>query len=159
MEVQTLEGGVAQILILLCVLVPAILFLLTQYRTLNLIRLENREMNSGLIWIQLIPFVGLVWQFFVVSNIAGSIRREILSRQGDSILGISDVALARAGETKPTLGIGIAYCCLLTAGVFFNLFAVLPLQISALCNLAGVVCWIIYWVQLAKYKKLISIGI
>lgn len=58
--------------LLLAFIVPAILFVLTQYNTLKAIRPENRLLAPGLVWLEFIPFFGQVWQFTVVSRITGS---------------------------------------------------------------------------------------
>ena len=56
--------AVWQFVLLFALLVPAILFLLTQQNTLKTVRVENRMLPSGLVWLQLIPLFGQVWQFY-----------------------------------------------------------------------------------------------
>jgi hypothetical protein len=67
MEGNDPNGATLQLLLLLIVLVPAVLFLLTEYNTVRAVRTENRLINPGLIWVQLIPFIGQIWQFLVVT--------------------------------------------------------------------------------------------
>jgi hypothetical protein len=114
-------------------------------------------MQPGLVWLQLIPLFGQLWQFFAVTRIAGSIRKEIASRQDDSVLGFSDSAAVEEHGKQPTLMIGIAYCILFTIGVTMNFSSLSPDSrlniIASLCSLSGMICWIIYWVRLAQYKK------
>jgi len=133
-------AGVFLIVILLAFLIPFIFFLLTQHRTLEAIRPENRLMEPGQVWLQLIPIFGHVWQFIVIGKIADSLRNELSAPVDDSIFG----GFNASGE-RPTYNIGLAYaicfCCSIVP--FFG----------GLASMAGIVCWIVYWVQLAEYKK------
>jgi hypothetical protein len=149
--------AIFQLVLLVAILIPAILFLLTQQNTLKATRPENRLMKPGLVWLQLIPFVGQVWQFFVVTDIAGSIKKEMETGSEDSILGIADTMTAEELRTKPTLTMGITYCSLNVVYVLLHL--IIRGRTSTLLSLlalAGMVCWIIYWVQLAACKKKLS---
>jgi hypothetical protein len=146
------NGAALQFILLAAVLIPAIFFLLTEHKTLQLIRPWNRRMLPGLVWLQLIPLFGQIWQFFVVIRIAASIRKELESPRGDSIIGVSDIFAAGAGR-KPTLGIGIAYCILHALAVLMLFSSTNVPERDGLFSLAGMVCWIIYWVKLAGFKK------
>src|SRR5436309_7855928 len=97
-----------QIVLLFAFIIPAILFFLTQQKTLQVISADNREMSPGSIWLQLIPVFGMVWQFIVVTRIAHSVSKEMASRIGNSILDDSEVQL-KAADESPTYTIGIAY--------------------------------------------------
>ena len=140
-------------LILAAAIVVLVFYLLTLQKALNRVSRRNRLMEPGLVWLQLIPLLGQLWQFFVVVLIAGSIKKELETPRGDSIIGLSDVYAASSSGRKPTLGIGIAYC-ILNASAVLMLFAStnVPLR-DGLLSLGGMVCWIIYWVTLAGYKK------
>ena len=151
-----------QLILLLALLIPAILFLLTQYKTLKAIRPDRRRMSPGLVWLQLIPVFGQVWQFIVVSRIANSIRKEFESRDEDSILGMSANAVEHLGQ-RPTLIIGITYCLLNFAFLLQSILkafyrdpasevGILAL-ITVVLSLSSITCWIIYWVRLAAAKR------
>jgi hypothetical protein len=71
-------------------LVIMILFLLSQQNILKAIKPQNRTIQPGEVWLQLIPLFSLVWKFIVVSRIADSIRNEINDRNTNSFLGIAD---------------------------------------------------------------------
>jgi magnesium-transporting ATPase (P-type) len=148
-----------QLLLLFAFLIPAILFFSTQQKTLNVIQPENRLMSPGMVWLQLIPLIGLVWQFFVVTKIANSISKELESPKDDSILGISITALD-ALDKRPTFIIGITYCTLSTASIIWNMVTMQTLLwiniITLLLVLGGMICWIIYWVILNRYKNRIQ---
>ena len=114
-------------------------------------------MKPGWIWLQLIPFVGQVWQFFVVTNIAGSIKQEMETGSEDSILGIADTMTEDELRRKPTFNMGITYCMLNVVYVLLKLVTRSRTStLLTLLALAGMVCWIIYWVQLAACKKKLS---
>jgi hypothetical protein len=153
-ETTATTGGAGLQLILLGVfLLVAILFLLSQQSTLRTIKTENRLMPPGQVWLQLIPLFGQVWQFVVVTRIAGSIQKEIVSWDGDSILGAEALAIER-GNKRPTLGVGIAYCSLncITLILSWLTRGDAP-TIVGLISLSATVCWASYWVNLAGYKK------
>jgi hypothetical protein len=85
------------------------------------------------VWLLFIPIFNIVWQFIVVDKIAQSIGGECAR------LNIP------VKEPKPTYGIGLAWnIC--------NLFTIIPI----IGGLASLVTFIIYWVKVAEYKKLIE---
>jgi hypothetical protein len=144
MEVLGFSGGVAFVLIFFVVFVGiALVFLLTQYNTLKAIQPQNRAMSPGEVWLQLIPLFNLVWQFIVVQRIAESISRE-LSSNVFSFEERQPLQLYQQGS-RPTYQIGMAMCVL-------NVFGFIPL-LGSLARIAGLICWIIYWVQLSSYKN------
>jgi hypothetical protein len=150
METTTYGGGTLQILLLLAFLVPVIFFLITQQNTLKAIQPQNRKMSPGEVWLQLIPLFGLVWQFFVVTRISDSLRKEFNSWTDDSIFGVEGNEANSMGYPRPTYGIGLAMCICLCCTLFTNLG--IPF-LGLLASLGGLVCWIIYWVQLAQFKS------
>ncbi|HEY2350836.1 MAG TPA: hypothetical protein VGH64_17570 [Puia sp.] len=77
-------------------------------------------MSPGMVWLQLIPLIGLIWQFFVVTKIADSISKKLETTKDDSILGISNTAID-ALDKRPTFAIGITYCILSTASIIWNM--------------------------------------
>jgi hypothetical protein len=153
-------GGYLQILLLLAFLIPAVLFLVSQQNILKAIKPENRRMHPGLVWLQLIPLWGQIWQFFVVTRIANAFRNELASKEEDSILGFSDTVAVEVQGKRPTFAIGIAYCILYTTGILMNLTIftnasniAMATLIFLVSMLGGMICWIIYWVQLTSYKR------
>jgi hypothetical protein len=111
--------------------------------------------------LQLIPLFGQVWQFIVVTWMAGSIRNEMASWHNDSFFG-ADAVLAESGNRRPTFGIGITYCALNTGLIVFNLFNSAHSDslytLIALLGLIQIACWIIYWVQLSLIKNKLKRG-
>jgi hypothetical protein len=143
-ELASNETGIL-LIILIIFLIPAILFLITQQNTLKAIQPQNRSMAPGEVWLQLIPLFNLIWMFIVVTRISDSIRKEFHSRAENSLLGLPDPSLVAEMNKRPTYDIGIAYCVL-------NLCGIVPV-IGTFAGLAGLICWIIYWVKLAEYKN------
>jgi hypothetical protein len=120
-------------------IIPAIIFMICQQNILKAIQPHNRYMQPGEVWLQLIPLFGLVWQFIVVTRISESIKKELW----DNNFSFEDQRYNTVGYgERPTYNIGIAYCVLFCCGILCGVF-----------SLAGLVCWIIYWVRLAEYKK------
>jgi hypothetical protein len=118
----------------LALLVVGILYLVTLMKTLNAVSPANRKMSPGLVFLLLIPFFNLVWNFFVVIYIRDSLKAEFETRQmrGTGFGG----------------GVGLAMCILAVV----SLVPILPL----LTSLAGFICWIIYWVQIAGYRRVLA---
>jgi len=131
-------------IVIAIVLIPAIFFLITQQNTLKAILPENRTMNPGEVWLQLIPIFGWVWQFFVVARISDSIRNEYNSWASDTIFSSEGREQINFTYTRPTYGIGLAMC-------ICNCCFIVPC-LGYLAMLGALVCWIIYWVQLADWK-------
>jgi hypothetical protein len=150
METSTYAGGTIQILLLLLFIIPAIFFLITQQNTLKTIQPENRTMSPGEVWLQLIPLFGLVWQFFVVIRISDSLRKEINSWTNDTIFGAEGNQAINLSYSRPTYGIGLAMCICVCCTMLSNLGV--PL-LGGLASLGALVCWIIYWIELARFKS------
>jgi len=131
----SLPGGFEWILILIALslfLLPVVFYLITLQNTLKQVSSENRKMQPGQVWLMLIPLFGLVWQFIVINRIADSLKSEFAKRN------ISIV------EDRPGYTIGLTYCILFCCGW-------IPV-LGAFASIAGLVCWIIYWVKINGYK-------
>lgn len=118
-------------------LVPFIFYLLTLQKALTRCSLENRAMQPGMVWLMFIPFFNLVWHFIIVGNLAKSLAAEFQQR------GIAE-------EPAPGKTIGLTMCIL-------NCCCVIPF-LGGLCALGGLVCWIIYWVQIAGFSGKLALG-
>lgn len=121
------------LVVLVIVLIPYIFYLLTLSRTLKQVAPHNQRMTPGEVWLVLIPLFGLVWHFFVVGRIADSLAAEFRQR---GIL---------IDEERPGYKAGLWMLIL-------PLIGFIPF-IGFLASLAGLVFWIIYWVQIAGYKR------
>ena len=90
-----------------------------------------------------------------------------MSFQDDSILGVPEMDSEGTAGKGPTFKIGIAWCaiylCFPVGIIFVNLFATSGVDSPGLDLVLGVIslslwlaitiCWIIYWIQLAKEKR------
>ncbi len=110
-------------IVIAILLVPFIFYLLTLQKALNRCSPECRAMNPGMVWLMLVPLFHIVWQFFVVLNVAKSLGAEFRKR------GIVE-------EPSPGQTLGIVMC-------IGNL----------ICGPVGLICWIIYWVKIAGYSS------
>jgi hypothetical protein len=132
----SMPGGTEWILIfifLLIAVVPLIFFLLNLQNTLKVISEENRKMSPSNVWLMLIPFFNIVWQFIMVDRIADSISVEC------SRLNIP------VKENRPTYGIGLAWnIC--------NCVTFIPI----IGGLSALVTLILYWVKVSEFKNLIK---
>ncbi len=109
----------------------AVFYLLTLQKCLSRVSPQNRAMAPGLVWLNIIPFVGLVWNFFVVLNIAKSLVAEGQTRGID---------FGDGGKT-----IGLVMAILIACSI-------IPL-LGMLASVGGLVCWIIYWVKISGYSN------
>lgn len=114
-------------------LIPVILYLLTLQNTLKKVKKKNRRIKPGQVWLNLIPLFNIVWQFIMINRIADSLKAEFSER---------NISIK---EDRPGAQIGVAYCIL-------NLCGVIPV-LGGLASLAGLVCWIVYWVKISNYKN------
>ena len=111
-----------------------ILYLITLMNTLGAVSAQNRRLTPGLVFLLLIPLFNLVWNFIVVTKIRDSLQAEFSARN-----------LSGQGFGY---GVGLAMCIL-------YIVSIIPL-INLLAAPAALVCWIIYWVQIAGYKGQLS---
>lgn len=118
--------------IILLSLIPTIFYLLTLQKAFNRCQPSNRAMEPGLVWLQLIPLFNIVWHFFIVINLSDSLEREFAQR-------------GLPTEPAPGKSLGLAMCIL-------NVCTIIP-YLAALAGLAGLICWIVYWVKIADYSS------
>ncbi len=127
-------GGVIQLLFLLLFLIPYVFFLFTLFRTAEQISVENRRIVPAQVWLLLIPLFNLIWMFVVINKLAASIKQEC------------DRLNITYNQQTPTKDIGNVYALLAIASL-------MPV-IGLFFGLAAFICWIIYWTQVARYRKL-----
>ena len=117
------------------ILIPAIFYLITLQNTLKAVSPENRKMEPGMVWLLLIPLFNIIWNFIVVNRMADSIQAE-LQKKG-------------AGVTeRPAYNVGIAMCII-------GCVTWIPV-VGGLVSIVGLICWIIYWIKIAEFKKKIE---
>lgn len=126
------------ILFVVAILALQIFFLLTLFRCMNKISKENRTMEPGLVWLNLVPMLNLGWIFYTVIKIKESLEKEFASRnlRGDGDFGY------KIGLTYAILG-----CC-----------SAIP-YIGALPGIAAIVFWIMYWLRISAFSKKLDVPV
>jgi hypothetical protein len=111
-----------------------VFYILTMQKALNLAGPRHQKMQPAMVWLMLIPLFNLVWHFFVVKNVSESIK----SWAAENGKSVDDAAY--------TIGLiaCIANCC-----------SLIPI-LNILAGPAGLVCFIIWWVKVAGFNKLMS---
>ncbi|KUM03861.1 hypothetical protein KIF53_11820 [Chromobacterium subtsugae] len=114
-------------------LAVSIFYYLTLHQTMNAISEVNRPLAGGLVWLALIPFVGVIWYMVYIILLSNALKREAAQRglPGDGAAGVS-LALA----------ILLALCFV----PYANLIAVIP----------AIALWVIHWARMAGYRKLLQ---
>lgn len=118
-------------------LLPTIFYILTLQKTLSQCAPVSRTMEPGLVWLYLIPFVNLVFHFFIVFAIANSVANEF-ARRGAAI-----------DDPQPGQSLGLAMCICACC-------AIIPI-FGLLAALAHLILWIMYWVKVSEYSRRLSI--
>jgi hypothetical protein len=120
-------------LLFIAVLAVGIAYLVFVSSLLSKCSPSSRKMQPGMVWLMLIPFFNLVWNFVVVSAVADSLENEFRFR---------NIPLT---EPKPGQAVGIAMAVCAACGLipFVNLIAA-P---------AHLILWIVYWVKLGGYSR------
>lgn len=119
-------------------LVLAASFLAAIQRALRRVSPENRRMEPGQVWLNLIPIFNLVWCTVTVERVAESLRNEFLAREMHS--------------PRETYGrnYGLALLGLLATGVlFYPAFVTYPVAL---------VYAVLYWRQLEGYAERLKSG-
>lgn len=131
--------GLPELLVLLVIaglsLIPAIFYLLTLQSALERCSAESRAMSPGAVWLLLIPLFNVVWQFIVVINISKSLQNEFAKRN----------LAADGGDFAKVPGLALS---------ILTILGVIPV-IGVLFALGAGVCWILYWVKIAGYSRML----
>jgi hypothetical protein len=134
---EALLGGMI-VVVIVAVLIGLgiqVMYLLTLQNTLKQCSPENQKMPPANVWLNLIPLFNYVWTFIIVNKMADSLQAEFAKR------GIN------VPEARPGYGVGLAYAICACCGV-------VPL-INMLAGPAALVLFIVYWVKIAGYKRML----
>jgi len=99
---------------------------------------QNQKMVPINAFLGLIPVFNYYWNFRVVNAVADSLAAEYQMR-----------GMHRT-EERPGAQVGMAFAILYCGGLIQ--YAGIPV-IGQLCGLAGFICWIVYWVRIARFKR------
>ncbi|HEY1210013.1 MAG TPA: hypothetical protein VGE85_11635 [Terracidiphilus sp.] len=117
-------------------LLPFIFYILTLTRALTKCSVTSITIEPGMLWLLLVPFVNMVWHFFVVIGLAKTLSNEFKMRNITNM------------EPMPGQSIGIAMCVCGACGI-------IPL-IGLFASLAGFVLWIVYWAKIAEFSRILD---
>ncbi len=115
-----------------------ILFLSAAVRVLTRVEPENRRMDPGLVWLNLIPFFNLIWMVVTIERVGESIRNEFMARGRHKK---SEVY----GKTS-----GLA--CMVLWGIGLP-FAIGGTSCALVFWFFAFIYWVVYWAQLSGYAK------
>jgi len=132
-----------QELIVMCIILSIILgsviasvfYLLTIGRALKLTQ-KYHQIAPGLVWLLLIPIFSLGWNFYILNRTTMGIKGKYAELGKDC---------ADAGWN-----IGLAFSILACCSIIFGF---IPL-VGTLIGLATFTTWIMYWVKIAGYNRL-----
>ena len=116
-------------------LIPAILFLLTLQKALTRVASERRTMNPPMVWLGLIPFFNIVWNFIMVLALSKSLDAELTARN-----------IPHEKEPGKTIGLvwaGLSAACLVPG-------------LGFLLGIPVLIMWIIYWVKISGFSGMIA---
>lgn len=136
-EILTYGSLLLPFFTLLLLLVVAVLFLYGQQRAIQVIAPISRKLSSGDVWFQLIPVFNFYWSFVVVNRLSASFAEEF------------DRLQISRKELYPTRALGIA-------SILLYFLSLVPVsEVKAVAGLSWLVCFLFYWVQIQKCRKLI----
>ncbi len=120
---------------------------------------ENRTLRPGLVWLQVVPVFGAMWQFFVVRALSTSLEREYRSRGWP----IASAPGRSLGLAKATVDAVALVHVIAFFGVAVSLDNIAPTvgQVSftylfftgGLLQIGSIVLWGAYWATLSKYSN------
>ena len=144
-----LLGGACAIVVGL--IVAVIYYLLTLQKALQRCHPDNRRMQPGMVWLNLVPCLNIVWQFLTAIQVPDSLKAEF-----------EDRGLDEGGDYGKT--IGLTYCILgLVSGVLQNIPQLIApndpnmqmagLGLGGLFGIINLALWITFWVRIAGYSR------
>lgn len=137
---------VATLIIFAVSLYVACLYLRTLSRAVRACSEKNRAIEPGDVWLMLIPFFNIVYSYIVVNRVADSLKSEYKRQRYDDTQGFGR-------------GVGLAFLiCNQVAALFALSVLIVPSPLALVGNLlslAALVCWIVHWVQIAGYSRVL----
>jgi hypothetical protein len=134
-------AGIGVIILLGLFLLPWFFFLLNLQNLLNNVHPANRRMSPGLVWLNFIPIFFMFWFIYTVIKVRDSVHAEFE---------------ARGWYPDGDLGYNVG----LTTGILWvaaHFIGWIPF-IGWVLPLAGVICWIIYWLKTSDLKNRLDTG-
>ena len=133
------EAAIIGLLVFLFIIViwyvVNVFYLLTLTKALKQVDESRRGITPGMVWLNLIPLFNLGWHIYTVIQMSDALAKEC------DIRGISY-------ENKPGYVIGLVASILMATSI-------IP-YLGGLLWIGGVVCGIIYWVQISEFSRKIA---
>jgi len=118
-----------------------LIFAYSIYKTLKLVKKENRNILPGQVWYVALPLFNIYWNFEVVRRLTDSLNNEFYDRQVEV-------------DERPTQKWGMLF-----AWTFLISNIPLPLFILTVVFVLHLVYFITYWVKIHEYKVLLKMHI
>ncbi len=133
-----MEGFVIMLVLLLLAifLVPLIFFLLQLQKLLNACTPGSRQMDPGMVWLNLIPLFSLGWMIYTVIKIRDTLKIEFPARNIET----------DDPEFCFPIGLAMGIC---------SACSIIPF-INYLTGIASLVLMIIYWIKMHKYTTILE---
>jgi hypothetical protein len=151
METLGLQEIILIVLVItILAIIPYAFYLMALHKTLKEVKVENQKMRPGQVWLLFIPVFSTYWYFEVVNKMADSLKAEFEDRN------------IQSDEERPGYAIGITMCiigvCSIGLNIFSKIFEGLAVTMAILTFLIGTasfILFIMYWVKMNGYRKLI----
>ncbi len=124
------------LLILAIFLVPLIFFLLQLQKLLNACTPGSRQMEPGMVWLNLIPLFSLGWMIYTVIKIRDTLKIEFPARNLET------------DDPEFSFPIGLAMGICSACGI-------IPF-LGYLTGIASLVLLILYWIKMHKYTAILE---
>jgi len=138
-------------------------FMINLQTAMNTVSLQNRKMDGGLVWLNLIPIFNLVWGFVFNVALRNSYRKEFESK------GIREHVSLASGIIYPTLNVAILLIPLILTAIaegayshysmsyvrFLQFAAVFSGAVYLICGLGVLIFWIVFWSKVNSLKALL----
>ena len=125
------------VLIVFVVYFITIFYCYVLYQILKRVPRENQQFPSWFVWLFLLPWAGLIFQWIMLPfGIPNAFKKTFPANQ-DAI---------HAADTL--FKVAIAQLILTCFGIFVPLHPV-----NQIAAIVGLVCWIVYWVMIVKFKN------
>ena len=131
----------APLLLFIAWIVMIVLFIVNLQRTIALISPHIRKIDPGTAWIILFPFIGSIWQIAFAKKLATYIELELKERG----IPIKPQPTYLAGLWSGISNIVMILAAFMHLGIITSLLAFAPL-----------ILMIVYWVQVAQFKKVLK---
>lgn len=128
--------GLIALVFLLAVYAVLALYILNLQRCFDALQPAFRpQVPTALVWLGLVPYLGFLALIAAVVMLSVSLKKE--------------------GEARRTDAFGDGGLALGLAAAILSLLSVIPF-IGLLLGLAGLVCWILHWLKVSGFRRLLA---